>query len=182
MLAFITYLFTGFRSAFAWYHKSSVHQLLMDIGFGAVLTALAKLVEHYLFNDWRFAGWIGLLLVIDTITGFLVALVRGEVSSKAWGMIVRKLVAYGSVLIITHILTSFEVQGNKNTLFEWFTQIAYAALVVRESISILENVGKLAPGLIPAWILSRLKGFDKSGKPEDLTNQSNSETKTEPTE
>jgi hypothetical protein len=41
--------------------------------------------------------------------------------------------------------------------------LCYAALVVREAISIIENLGVIKPGLIPLWILKRLKQYDNEG-------------------
>ena len=40
--------------------------------------------------------------------------------------------------------------------------------MVREAISIVENIGEIKPDLLPAWVLSRLKKFDESGQFKDL--------------
>jgi hypothetical protein len=42
--------------------------------------------------------------------------------------------------------------------------LCYAALLVRESISIIENIGAIKPDLLPKWILKRLKSFDDKGQ------------------
>lgn len=152
------------------YHHSLLNQFLIDIGLGAIVAAILKFISTYLFADIEFVKWLAILMCIDTVFGVITAYKEGIISSKGFGMIIKKIMAYGVVLCMIHILTHFKVQGEKNNLFDWFTQIGYSALVVREAISIIENAGKLAPGLIPAWILKRLKGFDQSGKPEDLTN------------
>jgi toxin secretion/phage lysis holin len=150
------------------YHHSYLNQLLFDVGLGVIVATIAQFISTYIFADIEFVKWLAVLIVIDTILGFIDAVSKGKVSSKGFGMIIKKIIAYGVVLCVIHILTNFKVEGTKNELFNWFTQIGYSALVVRESISILENSGKFAPNLIPAWILKRLKAFDKSGKPEDL--------------
>lgn len=157
------------------YHHSLLNQFLIDVGLGTIVATFLKFISTYLFADVEFAKWLAILMCIDTVFGIITAYRSGTVSSKGFGMIIKKITAYGVVLCMIHILTHFKVQGEKNNLFDWFTQIGYSALVVREAISIIENAGKLAPGLIPAWILKRLKGFDSSGKPQDLTNPSEPE-------
>jgi toxin secretion/phage lysis holin len=156
------------------YHHSFANQLLFDVGIGVIVAAITQFISTYIFADFEFAKWLAVLIIIDTILGFVDALRQGKVSSKGFGGIIKKIIAYGIVLCVIHILTHFRVEGARNELFNWFTQIGYSALVVRESISILENSGKLAPNLIPAWILKSLKAFDKSGKPEDLQGEKES--------
>jgi hypothetical protein len=36
--------------------------------------------------------------------------------------------------------------------------------MVRESISILENIGSIRPELIPQWVLKKLKQYDRTGR------------------
>lgn len=139
-----------------------------------MLALIASFIRKYIFADWEFAKWIAVLIIVDTVLGLVIAFKKGDINSKSFGkMIGKKFIAYAAVLFIVHALTHFTVGGDKNNLFDWFAQVGYAAVVVRECISILENTGQIAPGLLPAWILKRLKGFDATGKPEDLTNPSN---------
>ena len=44
----------------------------------------------------------------------------------------------------------------------WFRYFACAALMVRESISVLENCESICPNLIPKWIVKRLSEFDSN--------------------
>lgn len=162
---------TAMKQFFADYHHSFFNQLLFDVGLGAIVAVITKFISVYLFADFEFARWLAVLIVIDTALGVVEALRKGNISSKGFGMLIRKVMVYGIVLCVIHILTHFKVEGDKNSLFNWFTQIGYSALVVRESISILENAGRIAPNLLPPWILKRLKGFDKTGKPEELTGE-----------
>ena len=48
--------------------------------------------------------------------------------------------------------------------FGWFDDLAYSAIVVREAISIIENIGAINNNLLPPWILKRLRQFDSTGK------------------
>ena len=160
------------------YHSSFLAQFITDISLGSVLAVVLQFVRQYLFSDIEFAKVLAVMIGIDTLLGIILSFRSGTISSKGFGMVLKKIVAYGAVLFVIHALTSFPVNGEKNSLFDWFTQIGYGALVVREAISILENAGKLAPGLVPTWILKRLKGFDKSGKPEDLNGAAVVETQT----
>jgi hypothetical protein len=37
------------------------------------------------------------------------------------------------------------------------------ALIVRESVSIVENAGKISPNLVPSWVRKYLRDFDENG-------------------
>lgn len=149
---------------------TSLHDFIPDprmkgfIVLGVFLSPVVALIEKYLFDDWQFLFFFMVLVGVDTVTGFLKYFLLNRVNSSAWGKFGKKVVGYGSFLIVIHVLTNYTDNAAAKFAFAWIEQAGYAALVVRESISIIENVGVIFPGLLPAWILKRLKGFDENGK------------------
>lgn len=55
------------------------------------------------------------------------------------------------------------VNGEPVEVFDWFRTFICTALLVREGISIVENLNKIKPGLIPKIITKYLKEFDEKG-------------------
>lgn len=123
-------------------------------------TIFIEAFEKYIFKDWEFVKFLIVAVIVDTLLGFVKAVYAHNVSSKAYGMIAKKLIIYMCVLILSHVLSNFSVGGIKLISFQWFQYFACTALIIREAISIVENIAYLFPGLIPASIMKRLKDFD----------------------
>lgn len=121
---------------------------------------LIEQFEKYIFKDWEFVKFLVVSIIVDTVLGFVKSIINRNVSSKAFGMIAKKLIIYMSVLVISHVLSNYSVEGVKLISFQWFQYFACTSLIIRESISIVENISYIFPGLIPAAIMKRLKDFD----------------------
>ena len=140
------------------------------IVLSSIITApIMEQIEKYLYSDWDFFKFFFPLIVMDTAAGVIKNWKYGTLSNSAWGKIIWKLLTYGFILILAHIITHFTVEGKVVIVFSYFDEAIYSALVVKESISILENVGAINKNLVPKWLLQRLKQFDTSGKFSDLT-------------
>lgn len=139
-------------------------KILAWIVISISLTPFINILETYFFADWHFLQFMAVMIAGDTILGFLVAFRKNQISSKGFAKFFWKIIAYMSVLILTHVLTSYQVHGNSNIFFLWFDDMSYAAIMVRESISIMENIGFIYPQAVPKWLLKRLKEFDLTGK------------------
>ncbi|TXH13667.1 MAG: hypothetical protein E6R03_10915 [Hyphomicrobiaceae bacterium] len=86
------------------------------------------------------------------------------------GRVLEKVLLYASVLILSHVLTRFTIAGAVSGLFNWFDDLLLAGIMVREGLSILENIAEIKPDLLPTWLMKRFKRFDESGKLKDLIN------------
>jgi phage-related holin len=139
-------------------------KMLWCFGLSLVLSPLTALIQKYVFADWQFVGFLITLIFFDTVLGLVCALRQHHISSAGFGRVIIKIALYGVFLIVIHVLTNFKVDGEKSSLFSWFKSVGYGILLLREAISIVENICKLYPGLLPSWILQRLKDFDSSGK------------------
>jgi phage-related holin len=134
-----------------------------------------EIINRYIFDDWQFVAFMGILIFLDTMLSLIKHWKAGTIESSGFAKFFIKVLVYGCVLILTHILTHFEVNQKENVVFTWFSQVTYSAIMVREAISILENLAHIKPDLIAPWILRRLKKFDENGNPHDLNPQNTPE-------
>ena len=107
---------------------------------------LAALIKKYVFSDWEFAGFLAVLVIIDTVSGMAAAKKTGVFSSKKMKGVVYKVIGYGLALSAIHVATHFTVQGKPSTILAQIMvhadAILYAVVVFREVISIDENCAK----------------------------------------
>lgn len=119
--------------------------------------------EKYVFADWQFLNFLIVLVIIDTVLGIYKAYKSDALTTRIVHMLFQKIIIYTCFLVLVHIVSHFTIEGEKNSFFTWFNSFAYSAIIVRESISVLENMGAIRPGLIPYWILKKLRQYDKDG-------------------
>lgn len=124
------------------------------------VTPFTELFERYVFGDWEFVKFLVVLVCVDTGLGFIKHWITHDVSSKAYGMIARKLIVYSCVMILSHVMGNFNIAGEVVDSFVWFRYFACTALMVREALSIVENVEEISPVFFPKTIITKLKGFD----------------------
>ena len=124
------------------------------------VTPILGAIDKYIFGDWEFVKFLVVVMVLDTVLGLVKHIIRKDVSSKAWGMISRKVIIYAAVLVLAHVMCNFKIDGEVVESFIWFRNFACSALMVREAISIIENVEEICPGFFPAWVIKKLNGFN----------------------
>jgi phage-related holin len=128
---------------------------------------LITIIETFIFQDWTFLAFLSVLVMLDTALGFLVHWLKGTISSKGFSNLFVKIIIYFSMLILTHVLTHFMVDGQVLRLFSFFDEAVLSAIILRESISIVENVAILNPNLVPSWLVSKLKSFEEKIDPNN---------------
>lgn len=104
-----------------------------------------------------------ILIVIDTLVSWVYHIKNRDFSSKGFAMIITKLIIYSALLIVSHVLGNFTIEGGSIESYAWFKSIICNALIIRESISIVENSSKLCPNLVPSRIKKYLADFDENG-------------------
>lgn len=133
------------------------------LGLVAIVAPMVRVIEKYVFADWQFLIFLLILVGIDTALGLVHAFNKSQLDSNGFGQVIKKLTIYFILLILSHVLVHFTVDGHENVLFSWFNTAVYSSLMTREAISIVTNLGKLYPGLVPPFIVKRLKDFDENG-------------------
>lgn len=135
----------------------------LTICMSAAWAFIANAFDKYVFSDWEFLPFIVIIVVLDTITGMWKSFKRSDFSSYSFGGFMTKVILYAIYLFVIHNLSNFSPKESVQALFEWVEQLGYAAIIVREAISVIENIGAISPNLLPKWILKRLRHFDENG-------------------
>lgn len=107
--------------------------------------------------SWNLFTGVVVLLMIDTVLGMWKHWNLKTFSSSGFGKLLGKVVIYWAFFKMADIVARVQMLG-------WTGDFMVSALLIRESISITENMAILRPELIPSWILKRLKDFDEDGK------------------
>lgn len=139
-------------------------KMKMPLFIAFTWASVSSVFNTYIFNDWSFLIYLVILICFDTFLGVWKALKYGDLNSARFGGLVIKSVLYAIFLVVIHNLTNFSNNDITKAIFSWVEELCYAALLVREAISIIENIGAIKPDLLPVWILKRLKSFDENGK------------------
>jgi small basic protein len=143
---------------------------LLDKGKWAIITIpLFTFFQTYIFNDFDYLMWLAVLVSLDTVLGFGLAIFKREVEKEKFGDILIKMIVYSSCLIVGHVLENFTVSGQTMSGGEYLKFIIYIAILIKEAISVLTNAGKVSKKLVPVFILKRLKGFNETGDLTHLT-------------
>ena len=121
------------------------------------LAAINDAFREYFFQDWQFAYYLAILILIDTILGLWRNLKSRTISSRGFARFFEKVALYFIVLILTHVLTHFRIEGEPVRLLGWIDDSFFVAMIIREAISILENIAVIYPELIPNSLLNKLK-------------------------
>ena len=118
----------------------------------------------YVYQDWEFAKWIGVAVVVDTALGILKHLVHKDASSESfWVKFSKKIAVYILLLILTNILTNFTVNGKTVGATDWMGTYLCTYMLVREAISIMENANAVIP-IFPKSFIKRFKDFNDKGE------------------
>jgi phage-related holin len=137
---------------------------MKEIEYGkATLYSWLKFIETYMYADWQFLNFLVVLVAINSLLGLYVQYKNHTLKWILVSLWFQKILIYACYLILVHIISHFTIEGEKNQYFGWFNGIANAALIIRESIYILENMGAIRSGLIPKWLLKKLKQYDREG-------------------
>lgn len=121
-------------------------------------------VLKYVYQDWEFARWIGVAIVIDTVVSLVKHWMHKDISSEDfWHKFARKIFVYIILLISSNMLSNYTVNGHLVGTTQWIGEYLCVFMLLREAISILENVNAIVP-VVPVWLLKRLKDFNEKGE------------------
>lgn len=142
------------------YLFSFIIPCLMAIPFSWLL----EIFERYVFADWEFLRFLIVFMTLDTVVSWWYHIKKKDFSSKGFSMLFVKIIIYSVLLIIAHGFASYTIGGEPIEPLKWFRAFICTALLIRESISIVENLNKIMPGIIPPMVTKYLKGFDEKGR------------------
>lgn len=143
---------------------SDKHFVMVSAAFASV----KAIFDTYIFSDWQFVTFLMVLIIVDTLLGTYNAYKKKKLESRAYARLFEKILLYAGLLILTHVLMRFPVAGAATGLFNWLDDTLYCAIMVREALSIFENIAEIKPNFLPIWLVSRFKKFDETGQFKDL--------------
>ena len=127
------------------------------------LSIIANLTQ-YLYQDWEFAKWIAVAIVIDTILSVWKHLLYKDASSELFfSKFCKKIVIYILLLILSNVLSNFTVHGSVVGATQWIGTYLCIFMMVRETFSIVENIQAIYP-ILPNSFVRRLKDFNDKGE------------------
>lgn len=135
------------------------------------LTIMVDILQ-YVFQDREFAKWIFAAVLVDTLVSLIKHWLHKDISSdEFWRKFAKKIFGYLILLIVSNILNNYTVNGHLIGSTRWIGEYICVFILLRECISIIENVNGIIP-ILPAWLLKRLKDFNDKG---EFINQRNND-------
>ncbi len=119
---------------------------------------------QYVYQDWEFAKWIAVAVVIDTILGVWKHLIHKDASSESFfSRFTKKIVIYVFLMILSNFASHATVGGDVVGPMQWIGTYICVFMMVREVFSIVENVQAIYP-IFPTSFVKRLKDFNDRGE------------------
>lgn len=120
--------------------------------------------SQYLYQDWEFAKWIAVAIVVDTVLSVWKHLIHKDASSEQFfSKFCKKIVVYILLLILSNVLSNFTVHGSVVGATQWIGTYLCVFMMVREVFSCVENIQAIYP-ILPASFVRRLKDFNDKGE------------------
>ncbi len=131
---------------------------------GAFPLTIGVSVLKYVYQDWEFAKWIAMAVLIDTAVSMVKHWILQDLSSEDfWHKFAKKVFAYICLLILSNLLANAAVNGHTIGSMEHISEYICWAMLLRESFSIVENSNAIIPWC-PKWLLRRLKDYNENGE------------------
>lgn len=135
---------------------------------GAVTSPFVDFFTNYVYDDVSYLKSLAVICLVDTVLGFYIAFITKTISPKGFSKIFKKIITYASALIMSHVLVSFTIHDKPFIVFSWLDTVIFSAIMVNEALSILENIARVYPGLIPDKLIKYFKNFDSfTGKSKE---------------
>lgn len=126
------------------------------------LSTVLEFITKYIYSDTDYLIWLCVLITLDTVLGVVKHWMAGDVSSNGFGEFAKKILIYSAVLVLSNALMHFTIDGAAPVYTSWFGTFSCTYMMVREALSIIENVEAIHPGFFPSWVIKRLKDFDSN--------------------
>lgn len=131
------------------------------------MTIVVNLLK-YIYQDWEFFKWIVVAISIDTLVSLVKHWMHKDISSEEfWHKFAKKIFVYIMLLILSNLVNNYTVNGHLIGSTQWIGEYLCVFMLLREGISIMENVNAIMP-VVPAWLLRRLKDFNDKGEYVDV--------------
>ena len=131
---------------------------------GALPLTIGLNFLKYVYQDWEFAKWITMAVLIDTVVSMVKHWILKDLSSEDfWHKFAKKVFVYICLLILSNLLVNVTVNGHTMGSTEHIGEYLCIAMLIREAISIVENSNAII-SWCPKWFLKRLKDYNEKGE------------------
>ncbi|MCA8830529.1 phage holin family protein [Hymenobacter pini] len=140
----------------------------------------ARFIEKYVFSDWNALVFLMVLFLLDTSLGMVRSFRQGRFHSRGMRQMFTKLRDYAVGLVVAHVLSSVQVDGQPLPLAPYlaigFKGAIYFFILIIETKSIDENLRNLGgAGLpLPKFLRKGMQDWEETGQfrskipPEEL--------------
>lgn len=142
----------------------TVGKLLVVMSISISIPAITRFINQYIYSDWDFLIWLGVLISIDTCVGVANALCKHKFNPTLLTKVILKIALYSIALIVVHVLMNFRVNGSHPSAVNFIDDSILTAMMAREAVSIFVKITIIKPDFFPKWYLKRLEFFDENGK------------------
>lgn len=130
----------------------------------AVPATIGVQILKYFYQDWEFAKWICVAVLVDTLVSMVKHWIHSDFNSEDfWKGFAKKIFVYMMLMIASNILVNMTVNGHTMGTTAWIGEYLCVAMLIREVISIVEN-GNAIVSVCPIWLLKHLKDYNEKGE------------------
>lgn len=129
-----------------------------------ILGNFVNIINTFVFKDWVFVLNLIIVICLDTALGVALALKKRKFSSWGFGKVFSKIAIYGIVLVATHNATLFLQKTAIKELITVIDSTVYAAIMIREFLSLVEKIPAFGIWKPPAWLFNRLQIWYDTGE------------------
>lgn len=138
----------------------NIYKLSLSLILATILGSLFSLIDAYLATESKLFINIFVLVAIDTIMGVIVAYNLKVVSSTKFSKVITKLLVYVLLIIAVNQGHINNPNDGLRVMMQWFDNVVYSTILIREILSILEKATKLKFIKLPAKLMERLEQFE----------------------
>lgn len=142
----INKLSTATQEVYRTIHEYVGNKVLESIPYGFAFGAILAIIEKYLFADWKFLISLFIIVTLDTCLGIYISIIEKKFSSRGFSPLLKKTAVYITLCILSHQLIHLDF-SYANWLLSTLRYGVYMSMIVRETLSIFENAGKLGYGI-----------------------------------
>jgi hypothetical protein len=142
-------------------HPPPVTPGLLLVAGGWVLAPVVQFVEHFLWSDWEFAGFLAVLVALNASLQLVLDWQARRLSTRWVHHLLLRVLAYAAALITIHTLSHHTIQGAPNTVLgaivPWLDATLLATLLLREALEIHLRLVALGFPVLPDFLLKRIE-------------------------
>src|SRR5574343_1730459 len=100
-------------------YEKMVVPIMCAVGVSTFVEFVDPYMSEFVFNDFRFAAFLAILVMLDTVTGVWKAIKLKKVSSKGFGSVITKVLVYIIFVLLPPISAVFPDKALVRSATNW---------------------------------------------------------------